>query len=621
MGNGVLNSSLPLLHSPVDMSDASTSNSSQFRLSDPIELGRNLMRMADRATRIANIMAGRPAASPGQNGSQVLPLEIVSRTLGSVAQSYLKDPQRFAQAQLRFFKDHTQLWTTAWRRLAGEDVPPIAEPERGDRRFKDADWENNAFFDFLKQAYLISSRWAQDMVRDADGLDEHTRHKAQFYVDQIINALSPTNFVLTNPEVLRLTLATNGQNLVEGLAKLEGDLQAGNGELKISQTDARAFEVGRNIAMTPGKVVFENHIFQLIQYAPTTEVVHEVPLLIVPPWINKFYILDLNPKKSFIRWAVAQGHTVFVVSWVNPDETNAQTTFSDYMTGGFLAALDAVLRATGQPRSNVIGYCVGGSLVAASLAYMAARNDDRVNAVTFLTTQVDFSKAGDLKVFIDEEQLGLVEGKMAETGYLPAKRMADAFNLLRSNDLIWSYVINNYMMGKDPMAFDLLFWNSDSTRMPAKVHSYYLRQCYLDNALARGLMTLDGERIDLRKVKLPVYNLAAREDHIAPLPSVFKIGDFLGGPVRLVVSGSGHIAGVVNPPESHKYQYWTNEDGAPTLAEWFEGATEHAGSWWPDWAQWMGERAGPMVKPRIPGEGPLPAIEDAPGRYVRVRGD
>ncbi len=605
------------------MTEANIPNPGQFRLSDPVALSRNILKMADRAARIANLMAGRRDAAPLNGQDRPVPLEQLSKTLGTVAQAYVRDPRRFAEAQMRFFRDHTQLWMNAWQRFlgVGGGSEPLAAPERGDRRFADPDWEGNAFFDFLKQSYLITARWARDMVSEADGLDDHTRHKARFYVEQILNALAPTNFVLTNPEVLRATLATNGQNLVDGLDRLEADLKAGGGELRISQTDARAFEVGRNVATTPGKVVFENRVLQLIQYEPTTEVVHEVPLLIVPPWINKYYILDLNTKKSFIRWAVAQGHTIFVVSWVNPGETDADVTLTDYMKEGFFAAVDAVLKQTGQPKANVIGYCVGGTLVAAALAYMAARGDDRVNAVTFLTTQVDFTRAGDLKVFIDEEQLAMLEGTMEKKGYLPGRRMADAFNLLRSNDLIWSYVVNNYMMGKDPPPFDLLFWNSDSTRMPATVHSQYLRECYLHNNLAKGLMALDGERIDLRKVKLPVYNMAAREDHIAPLPSVFKVGDHLGGPVRLVVAGSGHIAGVVNPPDAQKYQYWTNEDGAPTLDEWFGGATEHKGSWWPDWAQWIRERAGQMVKARSPADGPLKPIEDAPGRYVRVRGD
>jgi polyhydroxyalkanoate synthase subunit PhaC len=368
-------------------------------------------------------------------------------------------------------------------------------------------------------------------------------------------------------------------------------------------------------------VVFRNETFELIQYVPTTEDVFEIPLLIVPPWINKFYILDLTAKKSFVRWAVDRGLTVFVMSWVNPDEAHGHKTFADYVNDGFLAALDAVQKATGAEKVNAIGYCVGGTLVAATLGYMAARGDERINAATFFTTQVDFEKAGDLLVYVDDEQVRWIEDRMAEKGYLPGRRMADAFNLLRSNDLIWSYIVNNYMLGKEPTPFDLLYWNSDTTRMPAGVHSYYLRECYLHNRLSKGELALDNVRIDLSKVKIPIYNLAARDDHIAPLPSVFKLSQHFGGKTRLVVSGSGHIAGVVNPPEAKKYQYWTNEDGAATLEAWFKGATEHAGSWWSDWIGWIGRHAGGKVKARVPGEGPLKAIEDAPGSYVRIRAD
>jgi polyhydroxyalkanoate synthase subunit PhaC len=421
--------------------------------------------------------------------------------------------------------------------------------------------------------------------------------------------------------VLRATLSSNGANLIEGLKHLQEDMQTPDGRLRIKQTDMTAFEIGRNIAMTPGKVVFRNETFELIQYSPTKAETHEFPLIIFPPWINKFYILDLNAKKSFVKWAVDQGLTVFIVSWVNANEAQARKSFSDYMREGFLTAIQAAQDATGAPKVNVIGYCIGGTLTAASLGWMAAQNDQRVSSATFFTTQVDFEKAGDLMVYVDEEQVKWIEGRMADKGYLPGARMADAFNLLRSNDLIWSYVVNNYMLGKDPMPFDLLYWNADSTRMPAGVHSFYLRECYMANKLAQGKMVLDNVRIDLKKVKIPVYNLAAREDHIAPLASVFRLGRFFGGATKLVVSGSGHIAGVVNPPDANKYQYWTNDKWAPTMEEWLKGATEHPGSWWPDWAKWISEKSGPLVPAPIPGSGKLKVIEDAPGSYVRVKAE
>jgi polyhydroxyalkanoate synthase len=602
------------------MNDGRTQQT-DFHLADPAQFARNMAKVFERAAQIARNFAEAPPDPQHAVEAQVTPIEQVIKTLGAVAQSYAQDPQKLMEAQMRLWASYGELWQSAWRRALGEDVAPVATPERGDKRFTDRDWQQNTVFDFLKQFYLLSARWAGDLVEDAQGLDDHTRHKARFYVDQIANAVSPSNFALTNPEVLRATLATNGANLIEGLKNLEEDLKAGQGRLRIKQTDASAFELGKNVATTPGKVVFQNDTFQLIQYAPSTEKVFEIPLLVVPPWINKFYILDLNPKKSFVRWAVEQGFTVFVVSWVNPDEKHGHKTFADYMRDGFLAALEQTQVATGAEKVNVIGYCVGGSLVAAGLGYLAAKGDERVNAVTFFTTQVDFEKAGDLRVFVDPEQIEWAEGRMKDKGYLAGRHLSDAFNLLRSNDLIWSYVVNNYMLGKDPMPFDLLYWNSDSTRMPAGVHSQYLRECYLNNRLAKAQMTLDGVRIDLKKVKLPVYNLATREDHIAPLPSVFRLGGNFGSDTRLVVAGSGHIAGVVNPPEAQKYQYWTNDKGAATLEDWFKGATEHKGSWWPDWVSWMTPKSGKKVKARVPGEGKLKAIEDAPGSYVLVRAE
>ena len=601
------------------MTDQQPFPQAPYTLADPVQFAQNMAKVFEQAAAIARLVAERPELAKQDADAQVTPMDQVSKTLGAVAQSYMSDPQKLMDAQMQLWNSYTQLWQNTWARALGQETPAVAEPARGDKRFKDKDWQENAVFDFLKQFYLISSNWAQDVVKNADGVDEHTRHKARFYVEQIANAISPTNFALTNPEVLRTTIASNGANLIEGLKNLERDMQSGDGRLHIKQTDMTAFEIGKNIAMTPGKVVFRNATFELIQYSPTQGETHEIPLVIFPPWINKFYILDLNPKKSFVKWAVDQGLTVFIVSWVNADENQGRKSFSDYMREGFLAAIQAAQDATGAEKVNVIGYCIAGTLTAASLGWMAAKNDHRINAATFFTTQVDFEKAGDLLVYVDEEQVKWIEGRMAEKGYLPGNRMADAFNLLRSNDLIWSYVVNNYMLGKDPMPFDLLYWNADSTRMPAGVHSFYLRECYMANKLAQGKMVLDNVRIDLKKVKLPVYNLAAREDHIAPLASVFRVGQFMGGDTRLVVSGSGHIAGVVNPPEANKYQYWTNNKEASSIEDWLKGATEHGGSWWPDWQQWITARSGAMITAPTPGSGKLKVIEDAPGSYVRVK--
>jgi polyhydroxyalkanoate synthase subunit PhaC len=544
----------------------------------------------------------------------------VVKTLGQVADYWLRDPQRALELQSSLGKAYLDLWANAVKRMAGEQVEPVAVPDPRDKRFTDPEWSSNQFFDFLKQGYLLTVQWANRLVKDAEGLDQHTLQKADFYVRQIANAVAPSNFVLTNPELLRETVASNAENLVRGMHMLAEDIQAGQGNLKIRQSDAKKFEVGRNLALTPGKVIFENQLMQLIQYAPTTATVLKRPLLIVPPWINKFYILDLTPEKSFIKWCVAQGVTVFVISWVNPDSKLAQKSFEDYMREGPLTALDVIEKATGERAVDAIGYCVGGTLLATTLAYMASTGDGRIASATFFAAQVDFTHAGDLKVFVDEEQIAAREREMNERGYLEGKKMANAFNLLRSNDLIWPYVINNYLKGKEPAPFDLLYWNSDATRMPAANHSFYLRNCYLENRLSKGDMVIGGKKLDLKSVKVPVYNLATREDHIAPAKSVLLGSKYFGGPVRFVLAGSGHIAGVVNPPDKMKYQYWTGpKPTSANLDRWLGKAKEHAGSWWPDWFQWLKKQNPTEVPAREPGGGVLPAIEDAPGSYVKVR--
>lgn len=541
------------------------------------------------------------------------------KTLGHVAEHWLADPARTVEAQTRLSSDFLTLWAHTLRRLSGEEVKPVVEIDPADKRFADPLWRESPMFDFIAQAYAITSRWADSMVREASGVDQHTRDKAQFYVRQIASAVSPSNFVATNPKLLTETLQQNGENLARGMELLARDIEAGHGQLRISQTDSSKFELGVNLATTPGKVIFRNDLIELLQYAPTTPQVLRRPLLIVPPWINKFYILDLNPEKSFVRWAVGQGLTVFVVSWVNPDARHAAKGFADYMREGIFAALDAVEAATGEKHISAIGYCVGGTLLSVALAYMAARGDDRIAQATLFTTQVDFSDPGDLKVFVDEEQIRSTEAEMAKTGYLEGGKMANAFNMLRPNDLIWSYVVNNYMKGEAPKPFDLLTWNADATRMPAANHSFYLRQCYLNNALARHEMEIEGVKLDLGRVTIPIYNLAAREDHIAPAASVFRGAQLFGGPMRFVLAGSGHIAGVVNPPGKAKYQHWLGPKPEGELADWIGQASEHAGTWWPDWMEWMRAQAPEMVAARIPGDGKLAPLGDAPGEYVRVR--
>ncbi len=587
---------------------------------DVEEFSRNLARLIEEG--------GRALAAylkPREEGrkSNALAEEVgeVVKTLGHVAEYWLEDPQRALEAQNRLGKAYLDLWAAAAKRLTGEEIAPVVTPEAGDKRFTDPEWSSNQYYDFLKQAYLLSARWAKQLVSDAAGLDQHTRQKAEFYMRQITNAMSPSNFVLTNPELLRETVLSNADNLVRGMHMLAEDIETGGGDLKIRQSDASMFEVGRNLATTPGKVIFQNDLMQLIQYAPSTPMVLKRPLLIVPPWINKFYVLDLTPEKSFIKWCVDQGITVFCISWVNPDAHLAKKSFEDYVHEGPLAALDAIKLAIGEEKVHTVGYCVGGTLLAITLAVMAARHDERVASATLFASQVDFTYAGDLKVFVDEEQISALERQMAERGYLEGKTMATVFNMLRSNDLIWPYVINNYLKGKAPFPFDLLYWNSDATRMPAANHSFYMRNCYLDNKLAKGQMLIDGAPINLKSVTVPIYNLATREDHIAPAKSVLLGCKFFGGPVRFVMSGSGHIAGVVNPPAKNKYQYWVGQ--RPRNADldgWLAKAKEYPGSWWPDWLVWLTRQGPTEVPARVPGEGALKVIEDAPGSYVRGRG-
>ena len=595
-------------------------------MGDPVQVGSaDVEEFAHNAARMLE-EGGRALAAylkPREEGrvdDQYAEVTDVVKTLGQVADYWLRDPQRALELQTSLGKAYLDLWGNAVKRMAGEPVAPLATPDPRDKRFSDPEWSNNQFFDFLKQAYLLTVDWAQRLVHDAQGLDPHTQHKAEFYVRQIANAISPSNFVLTNPEILRETMSSHAGNLVRGMHMLAEDIAAGRGELRIRQSDAQTFEVGRNLALTPGKVIFENPLMQLIQYAPSSETVLKPPLLIVPPWINKFYILDLTPEKSFIGWCVAQGLTVFVISWVNPDEKLAQKSFEDYMREGPLAALDVIEKVTGEREVNSLGYCVGGTLLATTLAYLAKLGDDRIRSATLLTAQVDFTHAGDLKVFVDEEQIAAREREMGERGYLQGSKMATAFNLLRSNDLIWPYVINNYLKGKEPAPFDLLYWNSDATRMPAANHSFYLRNCYLDNRLARGKMVIGGAPLDLNDVKIPIYNLATREDHIAPARSVLLGSRFFGGPVRFVLAGSGHIAGVVNPPQKIKYQHWIGpKPSGDDLERWLSQATEHPGSWWPDWLGWLKQQEAAEVPARQPGGGVLTPIEDAPGRYVKAR--
>jgi len=559
-----------------------------------------------------------------RDGPQPLDPLNLTGTFMEFTSRLLADPSKLVAAQMALMQEYMKLWQATADRMLGKPAAPVIEPPKGDKRFADPAWKDEVVFDYLKQSYLLTARWLQGTVRDVDGVDDRLRKKVEFYTRQFVDAMSPSNFAHTNPQVVKATVDSKGENLVKGLQNLLTDLERGKGRLAIRQTDMDAFKVGGNVATSPGKVVFQNDVMQLIQYAPNTAEVHKVPLLIVPPWINKFYILDLKPENSFIKWCTEQGYTVFVVSWVNPDERLSHLTFADYMKQGPLAALDAIERATGERQVSAIGYCLGGTLMATTLAWMAARGDNRIVACTFFTAQVDFTEPGELEVFIDEDQLKSLEDMMAKRGYLDGGEMATTFNMLRANDLIWSFVVNNYLLGREPFPFDLLFWNADATRMPPSMHSYYLRNMYQKNLLMQpGGLEVEGTPIDLRRISIPIYIQSGKEDHIAPAKSVYKATQVYSGPVRFMLAGSGHIAGVVNPPRAKKYHHWLNESGRnpPTLAEWQAGAVEHPGSWWHDWDRWLSALSGPKVPAREPGEGGAPAIEDAPGSYVKVRVD
>jgi polyhydroxyalkanoate synthase len=506
--------------------------------------------------------------------------------------------------------------------MLGQSVDPVVLPERSDRRFKDEAWVENAIFDFIRQSYLLTARSIHKTVSEIEGLDAKTAGKVDFYTRQFVDAMAPSNFVMTNPQVLKATLESGGENLVKGLSNLLDDLDRGKGQLRVKMTDLDAFELGKNVATTPGKVVFQNDLMQLIQYSPSTEQVFRRPLLIVPPWINKFYILDLQPKNSFIKWAVDQGLTVFIISWVNPDEKLAEADFEDYMLGGPIAALDAIEQATGVSDVNAIGYCIGGTLMGSTLAWMAASGDARIKSITFFTALLDFSEVGELSVFIDEEQISMLERKMEEKGYLEGSHMATTFNMLRANDLIWSFVVKNYLLGEDPFPFDLLYWNSDSTRMPKRMHSFYLRNMYQENRLSEpGGIKLNGTSINLTRIRIPAYFLSTAEDHIAPWQSTYSGTKLLQGANRFVLAGSGHIAGVINPPnpDKPKYGYWTNDDLAGDADNWYAAADHHEGSWWPDWQRWVSSLDATIVAARDPSAGGLTVIEDAPGSYVKKR--
>ncbi|MGE5386194.1 MAG: class I poly(R)-hydroxyalkanoic acid synthase [Betaproteobacteria bacterium] len=596
------------------------------RIPDPVEMARTYAEVAQRASRLMTQFLEKNACAKMPAVRDELG---VARAFMDMSARLLANPYKVAQSQMNMMWDFCTLWQRSTLRMMGMSaLAPVAAPIKGDNRFRDAAWEQHFLFDFIKQSYLITARHLHETVSNVEGLEQQTRQKIDFFTRQYIDALSPSNFALTNPEVFRETLKSHGQNLLQGLNNLLQDVEAGDGKLRIRMTDTTAFEMGKNVAMTPGKVVFQNELFQLIQYSPTTPQQLKRPLLIVPPWINKYYILDLREKNSMVKWATDQGHTTFIISWVNPDERLAKKTFEDYVTEGALTAIDQVEQATGEKEVDLIGYCLGGTLLATTLAYMAAKKDKRAASATFLTTLIDFSEPGELGVFLDPATVAHIERRMHRRGYLEGSEMAGTFNMMRANDLIWSFVVHNYLMGRAPFPFDLLYWNSDSTRMPAAMHSFYLRNMYMKNALREpGGIDIAGVAIDVRSIKAPCYFLSAIEDHIAPWKSTYMGACLPSGPVKFVLGGSGHIAGVVNPPAANKYGYWLNDTVGGKLPEnpedFVAGAAFHAGSWWTHWHDWVSglKGANTMVPAREPGSGALKVLEEAPGSYVKRRLD
>jgi polyhydroxyalkanoate synthase len=594
---------------------------------DSVRLAEEMAETNARAAGVLREAASRAARQDPYDPSRRDPLN-VTEAAGEVARALVSDPVALMRLQSGMWEDFTRLFAQTAARLGGAEEPgePIAAPSPTDRRFRHPAWAENPALDFVKQSYLLMARWMDRAVEEAPGVDEAVRRRALFHTDQLIAAMAPTNVPGLNPEVVEETLRTKGENWQRGARNFLEDLERGHGELAIRQADLDAFKVGENVATTPGKVVFQNKLIQLVQYAPSTAEVAERPLLIFPPWINKFYILDLQPDNSFIRWAVDQGRTVMVVSWVNPGPELKDVSFEDYMIEGVFAALDAGKKATGAERFDAIGYCIGGTLLACALAYMARTGDERIATATFFTAQTDFSEAGDLKVFVDDHQLAAMERQIDQAGgVLEGTAMARTFDMLRPNDLIWAAFVDNYYLGKEAKKFDLLSWNADTTRLTKASHLFYLRAFYRDNALAEGTLELLGEPIRLQDIRIPAFFQAGEKDHIAPPGSVFRSAALFGGEARFMLAGSGHIAGVVNPPSKRKYHYRSSDAlpgrDARTLEEWTEGAALHEHSWWPYWDRWLTEHSPGRVPARVPGDGELEPIEDAPGSYVRVRSD
>jgi len=536
----------------------------------------------------------------------------------AMLENVFQQPEKLTEAQLDLWGKYMTLWDSTMVRMTGGQSADVIETDPADRRFKAPAWKQDATFGFIRQSYLLMSRWLMQMVeQNSNALDQKTAKKLQFFTRQFVDALSPTNFAITNPEVLQATIETGGQNLIRGMKNLLADIKRG----QMTMTDENAFKLGENIATAKGQVVYRNKMMELIHYAPAGKTTFKTPLLIVPPWINKFYILDLRADNSFVRWCTEQGHAVFMVSWVNPDASLKDVGFEDYMQDGILAALDAIKEQTGEPDANIIGYCIGGTVLTMTLSWLKAKKKTgRVKSATFFTTLIDFENAGDLKLFVDEQQLEHISDRMAKQGFMDAEGLRVTFNMLRANDLIWSFVVSNYLMGREPFPFDLLYWNSDSTNLPAHMHEFYLRHLYLKNELAKpNTLTIAGVKMDVGTIDTPAYFLSTREDHIAPWKATYAGAKLFSGPVKFTLAASGHIAGVANHPGAKKYCFWTADKMPDKPDAWLEKAKQADGSWWPHWQEWLKAYTGPQVPAIDPEKGPLKPLAAAPGTYVRTK--
>lgn len=605
------------MDTPKDKNEQTTENQTPF---DPVALSAILVQTAEKLQPMMQEFARKLDWQAMFQTPQADPMNIRDAYISFFQQLY-SDPDRLLEAQMEYASNWMHLWQESAKRFMGEPSEPLFPADGKDKRFKSPKWQENATFDFIRQSYLLTSQWLMKLAHDTKGLDEDTQRKVEFYTKQFADAMSPSNFLLTNPDVLQATLDTKGENLIRGFQNMLEDLERGHGQLKISTTNYDAFKLGENIATAPGQVIYQNDLMQLIQYEPTTQNVYKTPVLITPPWINKFYILDLRPDNSLIRWLVDQGHTVFVISWVNPTPELNTKTFDDYMKEGILDALDQIEKTIGEDRVNVVGYCIGGTLLATTLAWLSAKGmASRIESATFLTTLIDFKESGDIRVFIDDAQINMLEQEMEEKGYFEAHNLKETFNLLRSNDLIWTFVVNNYLLGKEPFPFDLLYWNDDSTNMPGAMHSFYLRNMYRDNKLVqRGGITIDGVKIDVHDIATPSYFLSTKDDHIAPWKATYAATQLFKGPVNFTLAGSGHVAGVINSPKANKYSHWTAPKNPKNPDEWFKTATQNEGSWWTHWGEWLAPYSGKKVPARKPGEGKLKPLEPAPGSYVKKK--